>query len=102
MMWTLRTPLVERLQAGFDLGDHAGLDRPAGDQLAGFVGGERVDQRVGVVLVAADAVHVAEEDQLFGPQRLGHGRGGRVGVDVQLLAAASSMHIDGITGTWPA
>ena len=45
-----------------------------------------MDQRLGIVLVAADAVDVAQEDQLLGAQRLGDGGGGRVGVDVQPLA----------------
>ena len=51
---------------------------------------------------AAHAVHVAQKDQLLGAQGLGHGRGGRVGVDVQLLAVVGSRHIDGMTGTMPA
>ena len=63
---------------------------------------ERIDQRIGIVLVAAHAVDVAEKDQLFGPQGLGHGRGRGVGVDVQLFALRLSTHIDGITGTMPA
>ena len=36
MMWILRTPLLERVEAGLDLGDHARVDRAAGDQLAGL------------------------------------------------------------------
>ena len=63
MMWTLPTPLLERFQAGFDFGDHAGLDAAVGDQLPCVGGGERIDQRFGSSLSRSDAVDVAEENR---------------------------------------
>ena len=100
-MWILRTPLSSVSRQASTLGIMPVSIAPLRDQLAGLAGGQRVDQRVGVVLVAAHAVDVAQEDQLLGAQRLGDGRGRRVGVDVQLLARLGSRHIEGITGTMP-
>ena len=59
---------------------------PLGNQLVGLLRGERVQERFGIVFVAADAIHVAEIDHFFGMNSLGNRRGGRIGVDVQLLA----------------
>ena len=92
MMWTLLTPCSSVSRQACTLGIMPASIGAAGDQLAGLVGRERVDQRLGVVLVAADAVDVAEVDELFRLQGLGDGRGGRVGVDVELLAVRGDAH----------
>ena len=92
MMWTLRTPRSSVSRQAWTLGIMPDSIAPAAIISPGLVGGERVDQRLGVVLVAAHAVDVAEEDQLLGLQRLGDGRGGRVGVDVELLAVLGQAH----------
>ena len=50
-----------------------------------------MDQRVGVVLRAADAVDVAEKNELLRTDRLRHCRGCRVGVDVKPIAPPFSI-----------
>ena len=92
MMWTLRTPRSSVSRQAWTLGIMPESIAPLAINSLGLVGRQRMDQRVGVVLVAADAVDVAEIDQFLGLQRLGHGRGGRVGVDVQLLAVLGDAH----------
>ena len=77
---------VEDCQAAFDFGNHAAFDGAGLNHLAGLPGGERMDEGVGIVFLLADAVDVAQENQLFGAERCGDGGGGGVGVDVQLFA----------------
>ena len=81
----LSDSVFESFEAGLDLGDHSGLDGAGGDELAGLVCAEGMDEGVRVVLVTSDAVHIAEEDEFLGVECLGDGGGRRVGVDIEFL-----------------
>ncbi len=80
-------------QARFDLGEHRIGDDAGVDHLfdLGFV--EAADPAFGVVDIAADAVGVADHDELLGGDGGGDLSGGAVGVDVEL--AAGLVHGDG-------
>ena len=90
----------KRLQAGLDLGDHARVDRPACRSAPGPRGGERVDQRLGVVLVAAHAVDVAEEHELLGLKAWATAVAAVSALTLSFWPS-SVRHIEGITGTMP-
>ena len=90
MMWILRTPLPSVSRQASTLGIMPASIAPlAISSRASLAVSEWISES-GSSFCAPHAVDVAQEDQLFGPQRLGHGRGGRVGVDVQLLARSRS------------
>ena len=93
MMWILRTPVLERLQARLHLGDHARLDgarcrsapRPA----------RAVSEWIsdsGSFLSRRTPLTSLRKTSFSAPRACGHGRGRRVGVDVELLAVAVQAH----------
>ena len=82
----------ESFEAGLDFGDHAGVNGPVADERLGVACGEGVNQRVGIILVAADAIDIAQKDQLLGPQRLSDGGGRRIGIDVEFSSVLSQAH----------
>ena len=74
---------------------------PLANQFAGLAGGERVDQRLGIVLVAAHAVDVAQKISFSAPSAWATAVAA-VSALTFSFSPVSLRHIDGITGTMPA
>ena len=73
-------PGVDRSAGRLQLGGHASLRDPRGDELVDRVNRDgRNDRARGI----AHAGHVGEKQQLVGAQRTGNGSGGIIPVDVQ-------------------
>lgn len=75
--------LIDRLQAGLDLGDHAARRRAVGDQPAGLGGGQARDQPLFLIQYAG---HVGQQQQARRADGAGDCARRRVGVDVIRLA----------------
>jgi Protein kinase domain len=75
----------ERVEAALHLRDHAGVDDAPLDELGGLRRRQRSDD---LPLAAPDRLDVRQEDELLGPQGLGHLPGRGVCVDVQGVAFA--------------
>ena len=86
MMWVFWTPASRLVRQASTLGIIPWSITPWSIRSRHSVGRQTPDQAVGFVLVAEDAGGVGQEDELLGLERLGDGRGGGVGVDVQELA----------------
>src|SRR5205807_7147751 len=72
---------AEAVEAGLDLGDHAGVDDAVADQLSAARGAQAGLEAGRVLAVEEDAGRVGQEDELFGSQMGGAGGGGGGGVD---------------------
>lgn len=83
---------VEGGEAGFDFGDHAGVDDALLNEFSGFIGGEGVDNGVGIFLIAADAVDIADEDEFFSAESFGNGHRGGIGIDIVFLSLIIEGH----------
>ena len=75
--------LLQRVDAGFDLRDHAAGNRAVGDQLSRILHRQFRNQLLRLVEHAGD---VGQQQQPLGLERAGHGAGKGVGVDVERLA----------------
>lgn len=83
---------VEGSEAGFDFGDHAGVDDALLNEFAGFTGGEGVDDGIRILFIAADAINIADEDEFFCAEGFGYGHGGGIGVDIVFLSLVIEGH----------
>ncbi len=83
MMWVFKTPASRLVRQASTLGIIPRSITPLGDQVAAAAGSQTPDQAGGFILVEQDAGGVGQEDELLGLKRLGDGRGGGVGIDVQ-------------------
>src|SRR5207249_2426260 len=59
---------AEAVQAGLHLGDHAGVDHAALDQLPAAPGIDAADQRRLIAAVTEDAGRVGQQHELLGPE----------------------------------
>src|ERR1700728_1446085 len=75
--------LFERVDAGFDLRDHAAGNGAVGNQPPRIVDRKLLDQRLRFI---EHAGNVGEQQKTFGVQRTGNGAGKRVGIDVERAA----------------
>ena len=78
--------VVDRRDAGLDLGDHAAADGAVGDPLARRFDGQLADQ---LAVLVEDAGDVGQQEQPRRADRLGDGAGHRVGIDVEALAVGA-------------
>ena len=83
MMWVFKTPASRLVRQASTLGIIPRSITPWAIKSRQPLGSQTPDQAGGFVLVEEDSGGVGQEDELFGLNRLGHGRGGGVGVDVQ-------------------
>ncbi len=79
----------ERVQAGLDLGHHAGCDPAVRYHLARVPGGELRDKRVRVLWVPQHTADIGEHYQLVRLERPGNAPREVVGIDVQSLTAGA-------------
>src|SRR5690606_19237264 len=89
----LRDAAAHGAQARLHLGDHPGLE--VGEHEAELGGVDAPDDRGAVRPRAVQAIDVGEDDELAGPEGDREGRGRRVGVDVEHLAAVGDVGVDG-------
>ncbi len=81
---------VDRIEAGFHLGDHAAVDRAVGDQGAGLFRRHAVDQ---LAVLVEDARHVGQQQEARGPHR--RGDGARRGIGIDIIGVAVLADADG-------
>ena len=72
--------LIERIDAGLDLRDHAARDGAVGDQAARVGDRQFADERLRLV---EHARHVGQQQQALGLERAGNGASESVGIDVE-------------------
>src|SRR5262245_12400787 len=70
---------LEGIETGLDFGNHAARNGAVGDQAAGIVGGELLDQLFRLV---ENAGHVGQDQEPLGLERASDGARERVGVDI--------------------
>jgi hypothetical protein len=81
--------LLDGVDAGLDLGDHAVRDSAVGDQIAALLDGELGDE---LLVLVEDPGDVREEEEALRSHGAGDGASKGVGVDVVGLAAGADRH----------
>ena len=85
-------PCFEREHTGLQLRDHTFAHAPFCEHIACFLKGHARNERILIIEVFVEAIHISEEDDLLRADRTGNGTRDRICIDVERTAIFTFTH----------